>query len=52
MLPPDLNALRRAPPAEYRLQESGQIIRDPDFLTTSANSDVVHFYEDSEGIED
>lgn len=33
-LPPDLNALRRAPPGEYRLKESGQIIQDPDFLTT------------------
>lgn len=33
-LPPDLNAIRRAPPGEYRLKESGQIIQDPDFLTT------------------
>ena len=34
VLPPDLNAVRRAPPGEYRLKESGEIIKDPDFLTT------------------
>jgi hypothetical protein len=34
VLPPDLDAVRRAKPGEYRLKESGEIIRDPDFLTT------------------
>ena len=34
VLPPDLNAVRRAPPGEYRLKESGEILKDPDFLTT------------------
>lgn len=34
VLPPDLNAIRRAAPGEYRLKESGEIISDPDFLTT------------------
>ena len=34
VLPPDLNAVRRAPPGEYRLKESFEMIKDPDFLTT------------------
>jgi hypothetical protein len=34
VLPPDLNAIRRAAPGEYRLKESGEIVNDPDFLTT------------------
>jgi hypothetical protein len=34
VLPPDLSAIRPAPPGEYRLKESGEIIKDPDFLTT------------------
>jgi hypothetical protein len=34
VLPPDLDAIRRAVPGEYRLKESGEIIKDPDFLTT------------------
>ena len=34
VLPPDLNAIRRAPAGEYRLKESGEIVKDPDFLTT------------------
>lgn len=34
VLPPDLGAIRRAAPGEYRLKESGEIVKDPDFLTT------------------
>ena len=34
VLPPDLNAIRRAASGEYRLKESNEVIRDPDFLTT------------------
>ena len=34
VLPPDLNALRRAAPGEYRLKDTGEVIKDPDFLTT------------------
>ena len=34
VLPPDLRAIRRASPGEYRLKESGEIVTDPDFLAT------------------
>ena len=34
VLPPDLNSVKRAAPGEYRLKETGEIIKDPDFLTT------------------
>ena len=34
VLPPDLDAIRRAAPGEYHLKESGEIVKDPDFLTT------------------
>jgi len=33
-LPPDLNALQEAPKGEYRLRASGEIVVDPDFLST------------------
>jgi hypothetical protein len=33
-LPPDLRAFRLAGPGEYRLRSTGEIIRDPDVLTT------------------
>jgi hypothetical protein len=33
-LPPDLSALRPAKPGEYRLRSTGEVITDPDFLTT------------------
>jgi hypothetical protein len=33
-LPPDLNALQAAPKGEYRLRSTGEIIFDPDLLTT------------------
>jgi len=33
-LPPDLNSLRPAEKGEYRLRSTGEIIIDPDFLTT------------------
>jgi hypothetical protein len=31
-LPPDLAALRPAPPGEYRLRETGKVVQDPDYL--------------------
>ena len=34
VLPPDLGAIRRAAPGEYRLKESGEVVLNPDFLTT------------------
>jgi hypothetical protein len=34
VLPPDLQAIRRAAPGEYRLKDSNKIVRDPDFLAT------------------
>ena len=34
VLPPDLSAVRRAAPGEYRLKESGEVVTDPDFLAT------------------
>ena len=33
-LPPDLSALRRAKPGEYRLRATGEVITDPDYITT------------------
>ena len=33
-LPPDLRSTKPAPPGEYRLRSTGEIIVDPDFLTT------------------
>ena len=33
-LPPDLRAFRPAGPGEYRLRSTGEIIKDPDVLTT------------------
>jgi hypothetical protein len=33
-LPPDLSALRPAKPGEYRLRATGEVISDPDFITT------------------
>ena len=33
-LPPDLSAVREAPPGEYRLHSTGEIVENPDFLTT------------------
>jgi hypothetical protein len=32
-LPPDLNAFAPAPPGEYRLRATGEVVRDPDFTT-------------------
>jgi hypothetical protein len=34
VLPPDLSAVRRAAPGEYRLKDSGEVVKDPDFLAT------------------
>jgi hypothetical protein len=33
-IPPCMDSLQPAPPGEYRLRGSGQIVVDPDFLTT------------------
>ena len=33
-LPPDLSAIKKAPRGEYRLRSTGEIVRDPNFLTT------------------
>jgi hypothetical protein len=33
-LPPDLSALQPAKPGEYRLRATGEVVTDPDFLTT------------------
>lgn len=33
-LPPDLSALQPAKPGEYRLRSSGEVVTNPDFLTT------------------
>ena len=33
-LPPDLNSLQPAPKGEYRLRATGEVVTDPDFLTT------------------
>ena len=34
VLPPDTRAFRPAAPGEYRLRQSGEVVKDPDFLTT------------------
>jgi hypothetical protein len=34
VLPPDTRAFRPAAPGEYRLRETGEVVKDPDFLTT------------------
>jgi hypothetical protein len=33
-LPPDFSVLRPAKPGEYRLRVTGEVITDPDFITT------------------
>ena len=33
-LPPDLRSLKPAPPGEYRLRSTGEVVRDPDFIAT------------------
>jgi hypothetical protein len=34
MLPPDLGAFQLAPPGEYRLRSTGEVVTDPDLLAT------------------
>lgn len=34
VLPPDLSSVRAAPPGEYRLRSTGEVVVDPDFLCT------------------
>ena len=33
-LPPDLSSTKTAPPGEYRLRSTGEVVVDPDYLTT------------------
>lgn len=33
-LPPDLSSAKIAPPGEYRLRSTGEVVVDPDYLTT------------------
>jgi hypothetical protein len=33
-LPPDLRSFKPAPPGEYRLRSTGEVVRDPDFVAT------------------
>lgn len=33
-LPPDLSALKPAKPGDYHLRSTGEIVRNPDFITT------------------
>ncbi|MBD0274098.1 MAG: hypothetical protein ICV73_19485 [Acetobacteraceae bacterium] len=33
-LPPDTRAFRHAAPGEYRLRGTGEVVKDPDYLTT------------------
>ena len=33
-LPPDLSSTKIAPPGEYRLRSTGEVVVDPDYLTT------------------
>lgn len=33
-VPPDLRAIEPAPKGEYRLHSTGEVVSDPDFLTT------------------
>ncbi len=33
-LPPDLSSTKVAPPGEYRLRSTGEIVVNPDYLTT------------------
>jgi len=34
MLPPDLQAIFPAKPGSYRLRQSGEVVNDPDYITT------------------
>lgn len=34
VLPPDTRAFRPAAPGEYRLSGTGEVVKDPDYLTT------------------
>jgi hypothetical protein len=33
-LPPNLSSTKKAPPGEYRLRTTGELIVDPDYLST------------------
>ena len=34
VLPPDLGAIRKAERGEYRMKDTGEVVTDPDFITT------------------
>ena len=34
VLPPDLSAIKKAPKGEYRLHSTGEVVKDPQLLTT------------------
>ncbi len=34
VLPPDTRAFHRAAPGEYRIRGTGEVVKDPDYLTT------------------
>jgi hypothetical protein len=33
-LPPALHSIQEAPPGDYRLRSTGEVVSDPDYLTT------------------
>lgn len=33
-LPPDLSTLKKAPPGEYKFKSTGEVVINPDFMTT------------------
>ena len=41
-LPPDLRALFEAPPGEYRLRGTGEVVVDPDYTTTWTSTPPRH----------
>ena len=40
-LPPDLSLFKSAPPGEYRLRSTGEVVTDPDFLSEWTLSEPV-----------
>jgi len=48
-LPPDINSLKAAPPGEYRLRETGEVVVNPDFLTTWTLTKPSHGTVNEEG---
>jgi hypothetical protein len=50
-IPPDLNSLRPAPKGQYRLHSTGEILDDPDFISTwtveKTRADTIEEYKRS-----